>query len=195
MTVTVPGPATEAFPEPGAEPTPESVLAQAREIAESLVNMQALTEARTYYSAEVHTRLAEAGLYRLLTPRRFGGYEFGIDTFLRVATILARGCPSTGWMYCLGATHALAATAFFSEQTQAEIFADADFICPATIVPSGTATRTEDGDWLVEGTWNYCSGSPYATHFIGHALIPDAAGGPPTPAMFVAPRDRWRRPG
>src|SRR5579859_3230668 len=85
------------------------------------------------------------GFYRLLVPRRYGGYEFGIDTFLRVAMTLARGCPSTGWMYCLGATHALAVATLFGERAQAELFSGGDFICPATIVPAGTATRTGDG--------------------------------------------------
>jgi 3-hydroxy-9,10-secoandrosta-1,3,5(10)-triene-9,17-dione monooxygenase len=48
-------------------------------------------------------------------------------------------------MYCLGATHALAATSLFDEQAQREIFRVPDFIAPATIVPSGYATRLPDG--------------------------------------------------
>src|SRR5581483_2620609 len=80
----------------------------------------------------------------------------------------------------------------FPESVQDELFGDGDFICPATVAPSGTATRTADGAWTISGTWKYCSGSPYATHFIGHALVP-SADGEPAPMLFVAPRDRWRR--
>jgi 3-hydroxy-9,10-secoandrosta-1,3,5(10)-triene-9,17-dione monooxygenase len=142
----------------------------------------------------VHERFARAGFYRLLVPRRFGGYEFGIDTFLRVVTTLARGCPSTAWMYCLGATHALVAATLFDERAQADMFAGGDFICPATIVPGGTAERTDDGHWLIKGTWGYCSGSPYATHLIAHTLLPaEEPGGEPVPLLFVVPRDQWRR--
>src|ERR1700754_1920681 len=38
-----------------------------------------------------------AGFYRVMQPRRFGGYEFGLDTFLHVAVELSRGCPSSCW--------------------------------------------------------------------------------------------------
>jgi 3-hydroxy-9,10-secoandrosta-1,3,5(10)-triene-9,17-dione monooxygenase len=176
---------------PEADLTPAGAIAKARAMASALVDRQAETEKRTYYADDTHAEFAANGFYRLLVPRRYGGYEFGIDTFLRVAMALARGCPSTGWMYCLGATHALAAATLFGERAQAELFSGGDFICPATIVPAGTAARTGDGHWLISGTWSYCSGAPYATHFMGHALISGEA--PPAPLLFIAPRALWQR--
>ncbi|MEV8636709.1 acyl-CoA dehydrogenase family protein [Streptosporangium sp. NPDC051023] len=187
----VPGQGFPAPPEPAL--TPLEVIARAEAIAPTLVGRQSETEHRTYYSQETHREFAAAGFYRILVPRRYGGYEFGIDTFMRVTMALARGCPSTAWMYCLGATHAIAAATLFGEEAQAEIFRDGDFICPATIVPSGSAVRTAEGDWVLNGTWNYCSGAPYATHFIGHALVRPAEDQPPAPMLFIAPRSQWRR--
>jgi 3-hydroxy-9,10-secoandrosta-1,3,5(10)-triene-9,17-dione monooxygenase len=172
--------------------TPADAVARAQAMASGLVDRQAETEERTFYASDTHAELAKNGFYRLLVPRRYGGYEFGIDTFLRVTMALTRGCPSTGWMYCLGASHALAAASLFGERAQEEMFSGGDFICPATIVPSGTATRTNDGQWLINGTWPYCSGSPYATHFMGHTLIFEGDG-PPVPLLFVVPRAQWRR--
>ncbi|KJK58374.1 acyl-CoA dehydrogenase family protein [Saccharothrix sp. ST-888] len=193
MTVTtnVVGSSSPLPPEPGL--TPAEIIARAEAIAPTLVARQAETEQRTYYAQDTHEEFATAGFYRILVPKRYGGYEFGIDTFLRVSTALARGCPSTGWMFCLGATHALPAASLFSERAQAELFRDGDFICPATIVPSGSAERAEDGGWLLNGTWNYCSGSPYATHFMGHVPAPGADGEPPAPMLFIAPRSEFRR--
>lgn len=187
----VAGHTTPAPPEPGL--TPAEIVARAQAIAPTLVARQAETEQRTYYAADTHAQFTEAGFYRILVPRRYGGYEFGIDTFLRVTAALARGCPSTGWMYCLGATHALAVATLFDEQAQAELFKSGDFICPATIVPSGTARRDADGGWAVTGTWNYSSGAPYATHFLGHALTFRGETEPPTPTLFVAPRSEFER--
>ncbi|MER7211556.1 acyl-CoA dehydrogenase family protein [Streptosporangium sp. NPDC000239] len=184
-----PGQGFPAPPEPGL--TPNEVLARAEAIAPTLVGLQAETEQRTHYSRRTHEEFARAGFHRILVPRRYGGYEFGIDTFMRVVTTLARGCPSTAWMYCLGATHAIAAATLFGEEAQAEIFRDGDFVCPATIVPSGSAVPAADGGWVLNGTWNYCSGAPYATHFIGHALA-QTGDGPPAPMLFIAPRDQWR---
>lgn len=175
-----------------ANPTPAEILARAEAMVPTLVARQGDAEQRTYYSQQTHQEFADAGFYRILTPRRYGGYEMGIDTFLQVSMTLARGCPSTGWMYCLGATHALAAASLFDERAQREIFSSPDFIAPATIVPNGYATRGPDGGWVINGTWDYCSGSPYATHFIGHTFDTSSPG-EPVPMLFIAPRDQWRR--
>src|SRR5437764_1462245 len=91
-------------PEPGL--TADEVVARAERIAAGLVDRQQETEERGYYGLETHNELLNAGLYRLLVPRRYGGYEFGLDTYLRVVTALAAGCPSTAWMYTFGASHA-----------------------------------------------------------------------------------------
>ncbi|GAA1272649.1 acyl-CoA dehydrogenase family protein [Sphaerisporangium rubeum] len=177
-------------PEPGL--TPDEVVARAEALIPLLVKEQAATEARTYYSEDVHERFSRAGFYRILVPRRYGGYEFGVDTFMRVAMTLTRGCPSTGWMFTLGAAHALAAATLLGERAQDEVFAGGEFISPATVMPSGTAERVEGG-WRISGTWAYCSGAPYATHFMGHTLVPYGEGEPPMPMFFMVPRSDFRR--
>lgn len=175
---------------PGARPDPtaDEVVAAAEAIAATLVARQAETEERTFYAEDTHRAFAEAGLYRILVPRRFGGLELGVAVFARVAAALARGCPSTGWMYLFGHAHALAAATLFGERAQRELFATGEFISPATVAPSGTAERGPDGTWTVSGTFPYSSGSPYATHFMGHALVHHGADQPPTPLFFVVPR-------
>jgi GTP cyclohydrolase II len=51
--------------------------------------------------------LKEAGLFRILQPRAYGGYELGFETYVRVATELGRGCASTAWVYENNAMHQL----------------------------------------------------------------------------------------
>ncbi len=183
-----------AFPQPP-EPglTAAEVVARAEALAPSLVERQAETEKRTYYAEDTHEAFREAGFYRILVPRRYGGYEFGAETFVRVSMALSRGCPSTGWMYTLGAAHALLVATVFGEQVQDEVFAGGDFICPATVMPSGFAEPAPDGGWILNGTYNYCSGAPYATHFVGHALVVPEGGEEPLPMLFIAPRESWTR--
>jgi len=178
-------------PEPGL--TPEEVIARTERIAATLVARQAETEQRGYYALDTHNEFLSAGLYRLLVPRRYGGYEFGFGTYVRVVSAIARGCPSTGWMYTFGASHALVTATLFEESAQDELFAGGDFICPATVAPVGFAEQADDGGWIIDGVHGYSSGSPYATHFIGHTLLAGEAGGPPAPMMFVVPRAQWRR--
>ncbi|MCE7079515.1 acyl-CoA dehydrogenase family protein [Streptomyces sp. ST2-7A] len=193
MTTTSTGTVTGAPPLPEPDLTEEEAIARARSIAVRLVERQGETEERGYYAADLHEEFRDAGFYRVLVPRRYGGYEFGPSTFMRIATELARGCPSTAWMYLFGAAHALVAGTLFDEEVQDELFAEGDFICPATVAPSGSATRTDHG-WLIEGTWGYCSGAPYATHFIGHTLVPGPdPDGPPLPLMFVVPSSAFER--
>jgi len=176
-------------PEP--DLTPAEIIARAADIATSLVARQAETEKRTYYAEDTHEAFREAGFYRILVPRRYGGYEFGVETFVRVSMALTRGCPSTGWMFTLGAAHALLVATVFGEQVQDEAFADGDFLCPATVMPSGFAEPAEDGGWILNGTYNYCSGAPYASHFVGHALIAVEGSDEPVPMLFIAPRESW----
>jgi 3-hydroxy-9,10-secoandrosta-1,3,5(10)-triene-9,17-dione monooxygenase len=178
-------------PEPGL--TAEEVVARAQRLATCLVDRQAETEQRGYYGLDTHNEFLSAGLYRLLVPRRYGGYEFGLDTYLEVVSALARGCPSTAWMYTFGASHAHIAATLFGEKAQEELFANGDFICPATVAPVGFAEPAEDGGWIIDGVFGYSSGSPYATHFIGHTLVPGEDGAPPAPMMFAVPRDQWKR--
>ncbi|MBE1489761.1 acyl-CoA dehydrogenase family protein [Plantactinospora soyae] len=183
----------DSFPAPP-EPrlTADEIVARAERIAAGLVERQHETEQRGYYALDTHKEFLAAGFYRLLVPRRYGGYEFGVDTHLRVVTALARGCPSTAWMFTFGASHAHAVATLFGPEAQDEVFAGGDFICPGTIGPVGFAERAEGG-WIVDGVHRYSSGSPYATHFIGHSLVAGADGGPPAPMMFIVRRDQWER--
>ncbi len=183
-------PGNAAQPEPGL--TAAQVLARAEAFVPELIERQAETEQRGFYAEDLHERFLQAGFYRILVPRRHGGYELGVDTFLRVAMTLVRGCASTGWMYSLGAAHALVAATLFDGPAQAELFADGDFICPGTVVPTGSAVPA-DGGWTVNGSWPYCSGAPYATHFMGNAMLPTGAEGSPQTLFFVASRSQWTR--
>ena len=179
-----------APPEP--ELTPDEMIARARALRPLLIEQQAETEARTYHSEEIHQEFLRGGFYRMLVPRRYGGYEFDFPTFLRVVIEFASGCMSTAWCFCLAAGHALQVAALFEERAQAEIFGDGDFRCPAVAAPAGAATRTGDG-WLLNSTHAYSSGAPYSTHYMGQTFVAGSGGGrqPPTILLFVAPRDTW----
>jgi len=178
-----------APPEPGL--TPAEIVERARVLRPMLVERQAETEQRTYYSQEVHEEFLRAGFYRMLVPRRFGGYEFDLPTFMRVIIEIGAGCPSTAWCLCLAAGHALQAGALFEERAQAEMFGDGDFRCAAVAAPAGMATRLDDG-WELNSTHPYSSGAPYSTHYMGQTFLPPADPDmPPGILLFVAPRDTW----
>ena len=121
--------------------SPADLIARAQALRPTLLERQEATERDTRYSHETHAEFVEAGFYRMLIPRMFGGLEVDVETFAKVMIEIARGCPSTGWGLCLASGHALQVGSFFSEQAQADVFgSDGDFRCAAAFAPRDVLT-------------------------------------------------------
>ena len=128
-----------AVPEP--ELTADEIVGRARALRERVLAEAADAEQRGTYSPELHEEFVQAGFHRILQPRRFGGYEFGLDTFYRVIIEISSADAGIGWNLCLGSAHALQVGAFFPEAGQAELFGpDGHFVGPSRAIPRGTAT-------------------------------------------------------
>jgi 3-hydroxy-9,10-secoandrosta-1,3,5(10)-triene-9,17-dione monooxygenase len=179
-------------PDPGL--TREEMIARAVALRPQLIADQAATEKRTFYSPEMHEAFLAAGFYHLYVPRRYGGYEFDVPTYVRVVQEIARGCVSTAWCMGLALNHALMVGSWWPQEAQDEIFAGGDFRCASVAAPVGKAVRT-DGGWEINGQVAFASGVPYSTFYMGQALLPsgpDASPGDPPPLLlFVAPREEW----
>jgi 3-hydroxy-9,10-secoandrosta-1,3,5(10)-triene-9,17-dione monooxygenase len=151
---------------------PEVLVARAAALRASLrADAEAAAE-RGSASVEHHEAFLEAGFYRLLQPRRFGGLQGSLRTFLRVIAEVGRGDPGAAWGLCLASGHALHLGSFYEEEAQAELFGDGDFRCAQRAVPHGRAERVPGG-WRVRGSWDYASGITYATHFMGTVFTDD----------------------
>jgi 3-hydroxy-9,10-secoandrosta-1,3,5(10)-triene-9,17-dione monooxygenase len=182
--VAVPTPVPVPVPEP--DLTPEKLIERARALIPAIRDQQDEAERLGHHTAELDRRFTEAGFYRILQPRRFGGYQFGLPTFWRVMLAVSEGDPGTGWALTLGAHHALGIGAWFSEVGQREIFGPSgDFRAPHRAPPMGQA-QPADGGYVVSGTWDYCSGIAHATHFMGNAMVTGTA----DRITAVLPRDQ-----
>ena len=84
----------------------DELVARAAAMRDTLRARQAECEAQGRLPDPTNREYVEAGFFRVLQPRRFGGLELGLQPFLRVAIELSRGCPSSGWVYALTAGHA-----------------------------------------------------------------------------------------
>lgn len=173
-------------------PRPEDLVQHAAAFRDRLLEEQEATEERGAYSPETHELFRQAGFYRTLLPRRYGGYEFDVPTFLRVIVEIARGCPGSGWGLCLAAGHGLQIGGLYGEAAQAAaIGPDGDFAAPMRGIPMGTATRTEQGSWRIAGMWDYCSGSPYSTHAILAVRLDEGEGPTGAQGLALVPRADW----
>jgi 3-hydroxy-9,10-secoandrosta-1,3,5(10)-triene-9,17-dione monooxygenase len=191
--------ALDAIPCPHPGWTPEDLVARARELVPRLRARQEECEREGRLPEASNDEFVEAGFYRILQPRRFGGYEFDMPTFARVMIEVARGCPSSGWVLALTGGHAIMLSAFFSEEAQVDIYGtDGEFRGPSSTPPRVLAEPVEGG-YRVSGDWDYASGIDISTHFIGGVAIPSSKpDGPPTePRMAVFDRkdysivDNW----
>ena len=127
---------------------------------------QTETESAGRLLDETQAAFVDGGFYRILQPRRFGGYEFGLRDFVRVMIEISRGCPSSGWVLALTAGHPHL-LGHFSEQAQVEVYGeDGDARVPGRPVQAGDAVPS-DGGYVVDGSWDYASGCDHATHFMG----------------------------
>lgn len=173
-------------PEPGL--TPGEVIARAHALIPQVRGQADEAERLGHHTGELDRAFIQAGFYRMLQPRRFGGYEFSLAAFWKAMLAVSAGDPGTGWGLTLGAHHALVVGAYWPPGGQQEIFGPSgEFRCAARAAPQGTA-EPADGGYRVTGTWDYASGIAHATHFMGNALVPPAGrSGEPLNIVVVIP--------
>lgn len=172
---------TLAPPEPGL--TPEEMIARATAMIPMLRSRQAETEAAGRLLEQTNQEFLKAGFYRIVQPRRFGGYEFSLTTYVRVMMEIGRGCPSSGWVLALVSGHPIM-LADFDERAQVEAYGtDGDYRCPS--VGSPVPVKVEEGGYRVDGSWDYTSGCDVSTHAMVSGLIPDGNGGFSARLMLV----------
>jgi 3-hydroxy-9,10-secoandrosta-1,3,5(10)-triene-9,17-dione monooxygenase len=165
---------------------PEELVERARGLRGYLRERQAETEQRGGYSGETHELLLEAGFFRMLAPRRHGGLDVDLATYLRVIGELARGCQASAWCVAVLAGGALRARALFDDAAQAELFAEPDFRATSAVTGVVHARPDHDG-FILAGSLDGAVGARHATHLIGHAALDGAGSG----LLFAAPRSRF----
>ncbi|WP_019811732.1 acyl-CoA dehydrogenase family protein [Saccharomonospora halophila] len=135
--------------------------------------------------------LSEAGVFRLRTPARYGGYEAPAATLVDVATELARGDAAAAWtasVYWIPTWMA----GLFPTQAQDEVFTGPDSRICGTLSPGGTAVPT-DGGIVVNGRWGFISGYWHAEwqEIIAVQVDPDGEA-EPMPVMALVPTAQLR---
>ncbi|WP_179233455.1 hypothetical protein [Burkholderia sp. AU16741] len=147
------------------------------------------------YTGEVHEALLSFGAYGVVQPRCYGGHEFDPETLIRATIEMARSDPSAAWCWAFPAAHVIMLASHYDEGAQHEIFGrnDGVAIAPLRAPTNGTIRKVKDG-YIVNGTWDYASGVPYATHVMPTARLIDDAnpGGPPVFYVPILPAGDFR---
>jgi alkylation response protein AidB-like acyl-CoA dehydrogenase len=135
--------------------------------------------------------IAATDAYRWFVPKRYGGFEFSLEGFMDVGTILGAACLSTAWVttFCMEHNWLLG---LYNQQAQDDIFGKQPyFIAPGTLAPRGKATPV-DGGYRVSGRWEWGTGVMHADWALVGALTPSAVPEKPDLCMFLVPMAQVR---
>ena len=181
-------------------PSIDDLVARAAEIRLLVREQAEQTESNRQVSTEAIERMRAAGLFRIMTPAIYGGYEYGFDALVPVVAQVAGGCGSAGWVFSLGVVHQwLVAT--MPKEAQDEYWSDPGAISGGSYPPVGKVVRV-DGGYRLSGNWGFTSGCDHMQWlFLGGMIPPAREGTPPSPAFFMVPRtdvtfdDNWHTMG
>jgi 3-hydroxy-9,10-secoandrosta-1,3,5(10)-triene-9,17-dione monooxygenase len=180
-----------------AHPSPDELVERARALGPVLkARADAAEEARNL-PAETIRDFQDAGFFKVLQPKRWGGYELDILTYYEVQMALGEGDLSVAWIYGVVGVHPWF-VALLDERAATDIWGtdNATLIC-SSLMPAGVA-RPVDGGFRFSGVWKYASGSEHC----GWAFLGGTVEGKPDDRrVFVVPLsdyeiiDTWHVPG
>ena len=176
--------------------TPQQAVQIASEMVPRLAARAAESEQLRHVHPDTIAELHSSGLMRLMQPARFGGSELGLDDLMNVVFEIARGCPSTAWVYSNLASHSWN-LGQFELQAQEDIWAEDPHALAATglAFPCGRAVPVEGG-YRLTGLWPFGSGVDASSWMLVGAMT-ERAGGAPERRFFLVPQadfkslDNW----
>ena len=144
-------------PETGG-PAYAAMIAKARALAPRLRERAARTEELRHLPSETEKDLHDAGLFRMLQPKRIGGAELDYIALVDCAELLGRADASVAWNLANLASHHWM-LGMFEHKAQDLVWGrDPDvLIASSFIFPAGRATRVQGG-YRLHGSWPFSSG-------------------------------------
>jgi len=166
----------------------DTLLNRAAALVPALAANEAATSNARSVPPETIAAYHDAGILRVMQPRRFGGHQESFGVFAHIVETLAEGCAASAWVYAVLAEHQWI-IACMNERAQADVWGDTpDAVASSSLAPRVTATRTAGG-WLLSGRFPFSSGCQHAQWAILGARAEDAAGNAPTRYMLVPMRE------
>src|SRR6266849_1611379 len=107
--------------------------------------------------------LEEARLFEITTPRRYGGLQLDVRTFMDAMVALGRGDASVSWVATLVNINNWFIATLFPPQVSEEVFAKPGARVAAVLQPrSCKVRRVSGGVHIEEGLWPFNSGIYHA---------------------------------
>ncbi|SFF64281.1 3-hydroxy-9,10-secoandrosta-1,3,5(10)-triene-9,17-dione monooxygenase [Fontimonas thermophila] len=166
--------------------SPDVLVQRAREMIPRLKARAAQCEAQRRIPDETIAEMQEAGFFRVLQPKLYGGYEMDPQVFYDIQMALAEGCMSTAWVYGVVGVHNWQIALFDPRAAQDVWGKDTNVRIASTYMPKGQVTPVEGG-FRFSGRWGFSSGIDHCDWvFLGGLVFNE--GQPPEYRTFLLPR-------
>jgi 3-hydroxy-9,10-secoandrosta-1,3,5(10)-triene-9,17-dione monooxygenase len=135
-----------------------AMIARAKALIPQLRQRASKTEELRQLPKETERDLHEAGLFRIVQPKRVGGFEFDYVALVDCADAIGQADASAAWNLANLASHQWM-LAMFDKRAQDLIWnKDVNaLIASSFIFPAGRA-RKVDGGYMLRGSWPFSSG-------------------------------------
>lgn len=175
-----------------AEITAEMLIQRARDMIPYLAANAAKAETDRKIPDETVKKMQEAGFFRVLQPKRWGGYQMDPQVFFEIQLALAEGCMSTAWIYGVIAVHNWQ-IALFDIKAQEDIWKDdTSVLIASSYMPVGKVTPVEGG-FRFSGRWAFSSGCDHCDWvFLGGVVPPTEQNPAPDYRTFLVPRGDFK---
>jgi 3-hydroxy-9,10-secoandrosta-1,3,5(10)-triene-9,17-dione monooxygenase len=178
-------------------PEPTEIVARARAMIPALAQRSLEGRRQRRIPDETIADMQHAGFFRVLQPKRWGGYEMELNTFYEIQLALAEGDMSTAWIYGVSGVHPWF-MALLDDRAAQEVWrSDTSALICSSLMPAGRATPAEGG-YRLSGRWRYASCCEHCDWALLGAMVATGNGGPPEGRIFLLPRkdygtiDTWQ---
>jgi 3-hydroxy-9,10-secoandrosta-1,3,5(10)-triene-9,17-dione monooxygenase len=171
---------------------PEAYLGRLRALLPAVRERTARAEQLRRLPDETFADFQEAGLFRALQPKRYGGYELDPAVFYQAVMEVGAVCGSSAWILGVIGVHNWH-LAIFPLQAQADVWGEDNSVQLSTsLAPTGTVQRV-DGGFRLSGRWSFSSGCDFCQWAVLGGIVPSAEGSKSTDArVFLVPRRDYR---
>lgn len=164
------------------------LIRKARDLVPLLRTREAQAIANRQVPDETIRDFIEAGFFKVLQPKRYGGYELSPSVYCEIARTLAEGCMGSAWVYGVIAVHNWQLALFDPRAAEDVWGTDPEVLISSSYMPTGKVTRV-DGGYRLSGRWAFSSGSAHCDWVIlGANMIAGDDSAEPEPFNFLLPR-------
>ncbi|AIW40048.1 MULTISPECIES: acyl-CoA dehydrogenase family protein [Paenibacillus] len=164
----------------------QKLLQNATELVPFLKEYGTEIDKNMHIPEEVIEKLSSAGLFKLRTPKKYGGFEVSIRAMIEIVSEVAKGNGSVGWVIQNLNGNNYSASQLLPSNVVSKIFNQVNEVRFCSVLQAiKTVVRKVEGGYLVEyGRWAFGSGSKHATHALLN--LKDASGMQQDPKMQLA---------